>query len=666
MTRQRDAQGRFTSSTSIVKVTDKRSITASVSDVPENKLRDMRSSSDARGMRAWKLWRILGVLHYPTSFMAEQVMRLDWDVSVDGRELEPEKAAEAIAAVTSPEGTREIARRLALNLEVAGEVYYVRSQDEWATISAAAPKLKERLSQADIAIRGWLADPVNTEEADSPVFSALDVAEELRVMAALSRSQTRNRLAQRGILLRPKEWTFPEGDDFTAKFRETISAPIADEYSAAAVTPLDIAGPAEYIDKWKHLVLEFPYDDKLDERIDNAIRRLALSLNMPPEVLLGNMDASHWNAWLSDEQTYRAHLQPLAYQVAQIFAKAMMKAAPSSGLIVVNPDPSELLGRRSSVADAFEAAKLGAVGLEYVRKAMGADEDDAPTPEDLAIVLALLGHATSAEPEMGIEQSPAAPPMPRATPNGNGQPAIAAAVSEDDAALDELGDRLADIDQNLLLRLQGAADMLASQVRSRVEADEVGVQEAIASEVERLSTTWGRMVDEGRRALRGLGIDAEGQEWEQAKAASRELLSDGMTAWLVDTLDRTDSEMGALPTDLLRATLAAAGGSGTAVVAALTAPRGILPQPTPADPQAFASGVLTSKALTEQGLVFKQWRWRYGTALRQHPFHWHKEQDGRFTDADGMVAGWYVGDHRGDMCQYAPVWRKMATATEEE
>jgi hypothetical protein len=36
-----------------------------------------------------------------------------------------------------------------------------------------------------------------------------------------------------------------------------------------------------------------------------AVERLAIGLDMPPEVLLGLGDSNHWSAWQVDEQTWK-------------------------------------------------------------------------------------------------------------------------------------------------------------------------------------------------------------------------------------------------------------------------------------------------------------------------------------------------------------------------
>lgn len=684
--RARDpATGRF------MHVDEPKTVTAAATVIPSQALDRMPRSTPANAWqeRAWRLWRVLGVLHYPTSFMAEQVARVAWDVEVNGQLLEPDPALKAMQAVTGTLGIGEASRRLALNLEVAGEVYYARKADEWHVWASTVPKRSELLKGADIIVRSFLSDPVNPDEPDSPVRAALDIAEEIRVMQALSRAQSRSRVGQRGILLVPKEGQFPDGDDFQSDLEQHLTAPIADEYNPSAVSPLKVDFPGEHIEKWRHLEIGSPYDEQLQEKIDNAIKRLALSLNMPPEVLLGNLDSNHWNAWLSEESTYRAHVEPLALLVGEVYAKAIEQAVDGAVSIVVTPDPSELLARRSSVADAFRALELNVVNTDYVRKVMGADEDDAPPVEeqDPAINLALdaLKGAPSLARDPGLlvlvdeirralagekpgpgdvrqlpeSTQPTAPQMPDQTPSpsGNGRP-VAAAVDTDAEALERLGRQLLAIDIQMLGTLRGQARMAVELARERTDAQEIGVTEHVAEQMQRLGRAWRKDIADAHRALRALGIDAKGPEWDQAAEVSVALLVDGMTAFVTDTLDRTDADMPALPVPLLRQVMAAAGGSTTATVAAVS--------PTFADPQGFAIGVLSLRDLKADGIEIVQWRFRYGPLQRTDPFQPHKDVDGQFMTADGYTRdGWYPGDHKGCECWPDPVFTRTKVPPSE-
>src|SRR3546814_10398947 len=79
---------------------------------------------------------------------------------------------------------------------------------------------------------------------------------------------------------------------------------------------MPIKVPAEYVDKIKHIDFTLKIDEKIIEKRDSAIKRLASQLNVPPEVLLGMSDLNHWNAWISDENNLKVNTAPDAELIA--------------------------------------------------------------------------------------------------------------------------------------------------------------------------------------------------------------------------------------------------------------------------------------------------------------------------------------------------------------
>src|SRR5690606_34387405 len=62
---------------------------------------------------AWRMWGCLGEIHFPTSHIARQCSRVEWNVEVDGRPLEPDDAALFMDEITRNMGAREATRLLA-------------------------------------------------------------------------------------------------------------------------------------------------------------------------------------------------------------------------------------------------------------------------------------------------------------------------------------------------------------------------------------------------------------------------------------------------------------------------------------------------------------------------------------------------------------------------
>jgi hypothetical protein len=165
---------------------------------------------------------------------------------------------------------------------------------------------------------------------------------------------------------------------------------------------------------------------------------------------LGTGEANHWTAWLTALETYTSHLEPLATPVGELFAVVaehlLLRTLGVEAVVTVTPNPSKLLAKRSTVRDAMDAAKIGAVGLRYVRDAIGASDDDAPTEDELAILRLVPrepGREPAAEetpgppaesadsPVAASLAAPAVPALPRGDARGElvGAMAIAASVA---------------------------------------------------------------------------------------------------------------------------------------------------------------------------------------------------------------------------------------------
>ncbi len=403
-------------------------------------------------VRAWQLWTLLGEIHYPTSHLARQVGRLSWTVTINDEILPDEVGNSLLEAATFGLGLREASRLLALNFQVAADMRYIQGVDgQWDVYAVTTPGVdklvEEAQKQGRLHFRLYNPDPIDPERADSSVRTVIGPAEELLTLEALSRAQSRSRIAQAGMLLVPVEATFDEADPFGRDLETAMMAPIADENSPAAMVPVKVEMPEELIDKVTHIVFERPYDELIHEKQERAIRRIALGLDIPPELLLGVDTVTHWTAWLVALETYTSHLEPLAAPIGELYADVITalidRVEGRQVNVLVEPEPSELLAKRSTVRDAMDAAKLGAVGLGYVREAIGADPEDAPTQEELEI-LRLLPREPGRE-IMVDEQTGA--------PSDSGSP-MAAAAGLDDGY--ERG------------RLEGVLTMCCDGARSRI------------------------------------------------------------------------------------------------------------------------------------------------------------------------------------------------------
>lgn len=636
----------------------------------------------------WKLWRTVGELHYSTSFVARQVGRLDWHVLLNDVEQSPDDSAALVRSVTGPDGPAVVTAAMALHAQVAGQYRYRLADDPppdgasvgWQVTTPDTRRVAAGDSPWLVDVHTIRRDPADPTRADSPVLAAAPIAAELALLSALARSQARNRSSQRGVLLYPAEQTWEdEGPSFDTLLQQVLTAPLADEHAAAAVVPLQVPTPAELVDSWRLLSLDTTWDDDLPERIEHTTRRLALALDHPPEILLGVADVNHWTAWQVSEDTYRAHVEPLARWPAWTIARAIEAVGElPAGSVELVPDPAKLLQRSPTVADTLTAYQLGLVSAPFTRDVLGATEDDAGDGVDRSLDPALD------DPDAAGDPGPPDSDQPR--------DGVTAAVDPD-----RLGDVLADVDAALLEAGRTAADLAVARTRERIGAaartavradreasalidgvpngdvpallgrklvsEHVQVRELADDTVTQLLDGWWRnQLDRAAARVEraaGISFTPDGA----AVDAAAQLLTSGVAAVALAGLwSRTPP---APPTDVVRRAMVVAGGGDDpgAQVAATT-----IGTPATLRSAGFARGAAALDAIRKQtGLTATRWRWRYGDrGEREQPHPGHVRLDGVLMANDGTARTidprtgdrWraYPGDHKGCLCDAVPTF----------
>lgn len=364
---------------------------------------------------AWRLWKQVGELHYPTTRLSRQTSQLEWRVRVNGRELTPQSAKNEIEAITEGIGPQEASYLLSLNDMVAGEAWYVEETEGqfavWSVLEQDLTKKIARIRNAGrIAIRMWQPDPTDPRLADSSVRTAIGPAEESLTLQALSEAQARSRLSQAGVIITPAEQLYAAEDPWEQNLVDSMSAAIKDVKSASALAPIHIRMRRDLIEFVRYITFPRPYDDLIDRKQERAVTRIANALDIEPELIQGMGDSTYWNAWAVSMDTYQAHIAPRADRIGNLYAtvaQMLRERAGMDSVVEVTPDPRVMLARRSSVRDAFDALKLGVVGFAYARDAIGATEQDAPTEEELELIRWLGGRTMDRERRVGENPGPA-------------------------------------------------------------------------------------------------------------------------------------------------------------------------------------------------------------------------------------------------------------------
>lgn len=350
---------------------------------------------------------------------------------------------------------------------------------EITTIKCPEPDAEPEVGEG-IAYRLWNPHPRWSFLADSPMRAVVDICDELFLLTLAVAAQAKSQAARAGLLLLPDELSNPEppsdviGDEdpeedpFMADLTTQITLPITDPAAAAALVPMIIRGAAEYLKEVRRVGLfdaEVHYQEI--ELRKEAIRRIGLSLDMPPEVLLGLSESNHWTAWQIEQQAW-AHLAPAATQMCMNLTSAYLRpAAKAEGIdgweqLVVWYDAQELLSNPDRGKDANELYDRRAIGKEALREAHGFTDDDKPSDADLheMLLVELRKNVQVEDGELVVEEEAAATP-----PDGQDTPQeppvapdeVAAGTDADGGDLNEMRVRLTTGAEMALLRIREIA-----------------------------------------------------------------------------------------------------------------------------------------------------------------------------------------------------------------
>jgi hypothetical protein len=310
---------------------------------------------------AWYYYDTVGELAQACQWVANSLSRVDLDVmevKPDGS-VEPTTNPDALAALDAlydgDTGQSDMLATMGVHLSCPGETYLVGvpgdamnpyAKDLWRVVSNK--ELRQQAGQwiidrgdgieekyADgskpdqpaeaLVIRIWRPHAAQWVQANSPVRAALPVLRTLEKVSQHIAASADSRLAGAGVFVIPKGATWetptrPEDantDDPTAQaspmgtLTEAMLTPIGDRGNAAARVPIVMALADDLADKVQHIKFDLPFDEQVIPLSDNQIRRLAVSMDMPVEALLGVGDVNHWTGWLISEEGIKVHIEPL-------------------------------------------------------------------------------------------------------------------------------------------------------------------------------------------------------------------------------------------------------------------------------------------------------------------------------------------------------------------
>lgn len=443
-----------------VKPPTRKSLTAASQkiDLSKNAYSYRRFQTANWQQEGWSLMDQVGELHYAANLYANGLSRMRLELTrtlPDGdtirlKDLRPEDLTETdklarqiMKDFTTDQSIMEMQRIWGLNKFIAGEVLFVgvprkgkaRSRKlldfSWKVYSREEVREEnglvticgETYREDEVLIfRAWQPHPRFSHQPDSPVRSCLPILRELVGLTMYVSALIDSRLAGAGVLILPTSATVlgatapeddQEEDPTVAALIEAMVTPLKDRDSAASIVPLVLTVPDESSDLIRHLSFATVLEGAAKELRDEAVRRLALGLDMPPEQLLGLEGASHWTAWLLSEDTVRFQfvpgMQPFADAVVKEFLHPILEefdvSAEDAELYGFQIEGDDLISRPNKFDEALELYRLDAITLSAVLKAGGFALTDAPVPKedtdravDLAIKAVSINPSLFADP----------------------------------------------------------------------------------------------------------------------------------------------------------------------------------------------------------------------------------------------------------------------------
>lgn len=279
--------------------------------------------------------------------------------------------------------------------------------------------------------RLWSPHPRRSGEADSPMRSVLDIAEELIVLTAAVRATATSRTT-RGILLMPIEMApLPaeqtgdedeESDLFIDEMLSHLESQIENAGSAAAAAPWVIWGAYELLDRVRRVELHDPALDYAEISLrKEAIDRLSRGLDYPPEVLNGMSSANHWAAKQIFDDMWRSHGVAVADQLVgdltEVYLRPYLREIefPDWENVVVSYDETKVVLPPDQSQDADAAYDRGEISGVGYRALKNIDPKYAPSKEERDLWIAIKFNDPSIaglRPMMPVDAAPPEPPPP--------------------------------------------------------------------------------------------------------------------------------------------------------------------------------------------------------------------------------------------------------------
>lgn len=282
--------------------------------------------------------------------------------------------------------------------------------------------------EASMVARIWRPHPRQNWQADSPTRALQTDLAKLCALDQRVLAEVDSRLAGNGMLIVPESATVlpasPQqaaedvhDDPFIAEMTRAMVTPMNNREDASAVVPIVVRVDDAATGKFEHLRFSTPFDERTAELAEMALRKLALGMDVPPEIILGMADVNHWTGWLLNRQAVDLHVKPelslICHALTEAFlAPMLLEAGIDPDGYVLAANTQDLTDQSTTIEEAQTLYDKGLISREALLRERGFGESDYPTTKERRDQLLWdLAHIPQLAPlvlnEFGIDTSTA-------------------------------------------------------------------------------------------------------------------------------------------------------------------------------------------------------------------------------------------------------------------
>ena len=373
---------------------------------------------------AWFYYNIIGAFNYAANWVGNACGRAEIYVAdvnelgvVGARTKNKQVAAIADTLFGGPTTKAQIVKSIAVSLTVAGECYVIgkggkpgSGRDEWTVVAPYMVRpyqggiwlgqgtgYSEKIPNGSaLLFRVWNPRDDEPWYSVSPGKAALLTLRELEQIAKFKAAQTDSRLANAGLYPIPNNIDFTYGDaeagvpSLQAAIVEAINASLEGKGSAAQISPLLLGVDPEVLQYIFKEPVKFGsvMSDQIRNLEEVALQQLAITMSLPPEIVLGTGTSNQWSAWEIGESAVKYHIEPLMNTIIDAInisylAPAIKRLGKDPARYTFQVDTSALTVRPNRFADALNAHNVDALSDEALRFYGDFKETDAPSMEEL-------------------------------------------------------------------------------------------------------------------------------------------------------------------------------------------------------------------------------------------------------------------------------------------